>query len=67
MNYLVMAASDRSQTLAELDQARNDLAVAVDALQPLTSSGLVRRALEALAAADDRIQGVQIELERLKS
>ncbi len=67
MNYLVMAASDRSQTLAELDQARNDLAVAVAALQPLTSSGLVRRALEALAAADDRIQGVQIELERLKS
>ena len=67
MNYLVMAASDRSQTLAELDQSRNDLAVAVDWLQPLASSGLVRRALEALAAADDRIQGVQIELERLKS
>lgn len=67
MNYLVMAASDRSQTLAELDQSRNDLAVAVDWLRPLTSSGLVRRALEALAAADDRIQGVQIELERLKS
>lgn len=67
MNYLVMAASDRSQTLAELDQSRNDLAVAVAALRPLTSSGLVRRALEALAAADDRIQGVQIELERLKS
>ena len=53
--------------MARLGQTRNDLAVAVAALQPLTSSGLVRRALEALAAADDRIQGVQIELERLKS
>ena len=67
MQYVLMAASDRSQTLAELDQSRNDLGVAVEALQPLTSSGLVRRALEAIAAAEDRLQGVQIELERLKS
>lgn len=67
MQYVLMAASDRSQTLAELDQSRHDLAVAVEALQPLVSSGLARRAMEAIAAAEDRIYGVQIELERLKS